>query len=118
MRIVTWNVASLVRGVWGAHGCQQAPFHARTPGLADCDRARSVAHAHCLRRRPLIPFPPLLLAKPPTARNIALAHGSLAAFFKKELAADVIALQEVRAERAPGAADPGAASNSGLAFFN
>ncbi|GBF96576.1 exodeoxyribonuclease iii [Raphidocelis subcapitata] len=33
---------------------------------------------------------------PPTVRNIELAHGSLAAFFKGHLAADVVCLQEVK----------------------
>lgn len=33
--------------------------------------------------------------QPPTARNIVLAHGSMAKFFKQELEADIVCLQEV-----------------------
>ena len=33
---------------------------------------------------------------PPTARNIQLAHGSLAKFFREGLGADIVCLQEVR----------------------
>lgn len=37
--------------------------------------------------------------QPPTARNICLAHGSLDAFFRDVLGADVVCLQEVKLSR-------------------
>jgi exonuclease III len=78
MRIVSWNVASLVRGL--VMGTTVAAASRVQPVRAACRQ----------------PHPNLRAPQPPTARNIQLAHGSLAAFFRGYLGGDVLCLQEVK----------------------
>jgi len=95
MRIVTWNVASLVR----VSTTTERPSALRAARQA-AHAARCTLHQPPLTTHPNRKNPPT--PQPPTARNVQLAHGSLASFFRDELKADVVCLQEVRVGMAAG----------------